>query len=281
MVVATHDSDILSYHRDMLHRLCLPTMHPNLSYQFAKSYYGRVSDRMYGRVTRLFVAPLLRATAAVTTPKILSDNDQLLLGDDQDFIISRPQHTTSNAAKLIIQGQEGVETLSETCEDTDTYSAETCTPNPCTGYVQGTAATCPSGCTVNNPGAGVAETCTPTITDCSAGYTPGTASVPSTTCDTVGGCILTNEVINQVIDCVAGGYTQGTAANPSTNCPSGCTLTQAQPGDGGDLVLHERNLLLEAPRLRLQLALVIGLRCRTRSGLLPMQCLGLLRVLGA
>ncbi len=60
-VVATHDSDILSYHREMLHRLCMPTMHPNLSYQFAKSYYGRVSDRMYGRVTRLFVAPLLRA----------------------------------------------------------------------------------------------------------------------------------------------------------------------------------------------------------------------------
>ena len=60
-VVATHDSDILSYHREMLHRLCMPTMHPNLSYQFCKSYYGRVSDRMYGRVTRLFVAPLLRA----------------------------------------------------------------------------------------------------------------------------------------------------------------------------------------------------------------------------
>lgn len=60
-VVATHDSDILSYHREMLHRLCMPTMHPNLTYQFCKSYYGRVSDRMYGRVTRLFVAPLLRA----------------------------------------------------------------------------------------------------------------------------------------------------------------------------------------------------------------------------
>ena len=60
-VVASHDSDILSYHREMLHRLCMPTMHPNLAYQFCKSYYGRVSDRMYGRVTRLFVAPLLGA----------------------------------------------------------------------------------------------------------------------------------------------------------------------------------------------------------------------------
>jgi len=60
-VLATHDSDILSYHREMLHRLCMPTMHTHLSYEFCKSYYGRVSDRMYGRVTRLFVAPLLRA----------------------------------------------------------------------------------------------------------------------------------------------------------------------------------------------------------------------------
>ncbi len=60
-VVATHDSDILSYHRDMLWRLCLPTSHPNLGYDYCKSYYGRVSDRMYGRVTRLFVMPLLRA----------------------------------------------------------------------------------------------------------------------------------------------------------------------------------------------------------------------------
>jgi len=60
-VIATHDSDILSYHREMLMRICLPTTHPNLSYEYCKSYYGRVTDRMYGRVTRLFVAPLLHA----------------------------------------------------------------------------------------------------------------------------------------------------------------------------------------------------------------------------
>ena len=45
-VVATHDSDILSYHRDMLWRLCLPTAHPNMGYEYCKSYYGRVSDRI-------------------------------------------------------------------------------------------------------------------------------------------------------------------------------------------------------------------------------------------
>jgi len=60
-VIAMHDSDILSYHREMLTRLCMPTVHPNLDYDYCKSYYGRVSDRMYGRVTRLFVIPLLRS----------------------------------------------------------------------------------------------------------------------------------------------------------------------------------------------------------------------------
>ncbi len=60
-VVATHDCDILSYNRDMLTRICLPTAHPNLTYEYCKSFYTRVGDRMYGRVTRLFVYPLLQA----------------------------------------------------------------------------------------------------------------------------------------------------------------------------------------------------------------------------
>jgi len=64
-VIAMHDSDILSYDKEMLARLCLPTVHPGLEYDYCKSYYGRVSDRMYGRVTRLFVIPLLRALIKV------------------------------------------------------------------------------------------------------------------------------------------------------------------------------------------------------------------------
>jgi glucosyl-3-phosphoglycerate synthase len=64
-IIAMHDSDILSYHREMLARLCMPTAHPNLDYDYCKSYYGRVSDRMYGRVTRLFVIPLLRSLMQV------------------------------------------------------------------------------------------------------------------------------------------------------------------------------------------------------------------------
>ncbi len=64
-VVAVHDCDILDYDRELLARLCFPTVNPNLNYEFAKGYYGRVSDRLHGRVTRLFMTPLLRAMKSV------------------------------------------------------------------------------------------------------------------------------------------------------------------------------------------------------------------------
>jgi glucosyl-3-phosphoglycerate synthase len=64
-VIAVHDCDIRDYSRELLARLCYPTANPNLHYEFAKGYYGRVADRLYGRVTRLFVTPLLRAMKAV------------------------------------------------------------------------------------------------------------------------------------------------------------------------------------------------------------------------
>jgi len=64
-VIAVHDCDILDYRRELLARLCYPTANPNLHYEFAKGYYGRVSDRLYGRVTRLFMTPFLRAMKAV------------------------------------------------------------------------------------------------------------------------------------------------------------------------------------------------------------------------
>jgi len=64
-VIAVHDCDIRDYSRELLARLCFPTANPNLHYEFAKGYYGRVADRLYGRATRLFVTPLLRAMKAV------------------------------------------------------------------------------------------------------------------------------------------------------------------------------------------------------------------------
>jgi len=72
-VIAVHDCDIRTYDRELLARLCYPTAHPNLNYEFAKGYYGRVTDRLYGRVTRLFVTPLLRAMKAVLGENPLLD----------------------------------------------------------------------------------------------------------------------------------------------------------------------------------------------------------------
>ena len=67
-VIALHDCDIREYRRELLARLCFPTANPQLGYEFAKGYYGRATDRLYGRVTRLFMTPLLRAMKSVLGP---------------------------------------------------------------------------------------------------------------------------------------------------------------------------------------------------------------------
>jgi glucosyl-3-phosphoglycerate synthase len=64
-VIAVHDCDITTYDRELLARLCYPVVHPDLGFEFAKGYYARVSQEMRGRVTRLFVAPLIRALRRV------------------------------------------------------------------------------------------------------------------------------------------------------------------------------------------------------------------------
>lgn len=60
-VIALHDCDILNYNRELLARLCYPVANPNLGYEFCKGYYARVTDRLHGRVTRLFITPLIRS----------------------------------------------------------------------------------------------------------------------------------------------------------------------------------------------------------------------------
>jgi glucosyl-3-phosphoglycerate synthase len=60
-VIALHDCDIVNYDRQLLARLCFPVANPNLGFEFCKGFYARVTDRMHGRVTRLFVTPLIRA----------------------------------------------------------------------------------------------------------------------------------------------------------------------------------------------------------------------------
>jgi glucosyl-3-phosphoglycerate synthase len=58
--IATHDCDIVNYSREMLARLVYPVVHPATDFEFSKGYYARVTDRFFGRVTRLFYTPLIR-----------------------------------------------------------------------------------------------------------------------------------------------------------------------------------------------------------------------------
>ena len=60
-VIAVHDCDIRNYSRRMLARLCYPCAVRGMDFEFSKAYYQRVSDKLYGRVTRLFFTPLVRA----------------------------------------------------------------------------------------------------------------------------------------------------------------------------------------------------------------------------
>lgn len=60
-VIALHDCDVLTFNREFLARLCYPVANPNISFEFCKGYYARVTDRLHGRVTRLLVMPLIRS----------------------------------------------------------------------------------------------------------------------------------------------------------------------------------------------------------------------------
>ncbi|NQU59018.1 MAG: glycosyl transferase [Rhodospirillales bacterium] len=64
-MVALHDCDIINYERGLLARLCYPIANPDLNYEFCKGYYPRVNAHIFGRVTRLFVMPLIRAMQKV------------------------------------------------------------------------------------------------------------------------------------------------------------------------------------------------------------------------
>ena len=71
--VALHDCDILTYQRDLLARLIYPVANPRFNYEFCKGYYPRFANgKINGRVSRLFVTPLLRALK-----KVVGHNDYL------------------------------------------------------------------------------------------------------------------------------------------------------------------------------------------------------------
>lgn len=67
-VAAVQDCDVVGYDRLSLARLAYPLLNPALGLAFAKGYYPRFTHRLFGRVTRLFVAPLLLALERLLGP---------------------------------------------------------------------------------------------------------------------------------------------------------------------------------------------------------------------
>ena len=64
-IIALHDCDIVKYSREILARLCYPVADIRIDFVFSKGYYARVSNRMYGRATRLLLTPLVRSLERV------------------------------------------------------------------------------------------------------------------------------------------------------------------------------------------------------------------------
>ncbi len=60
-VFAVHDCDIVNYRRSLVARLCYPVASPHSEYEFCKGFYSRYTSKMYGRATRLFFTPFVRA----------------------------------------------------------------------------------------------------------------------------------------------------------------------------------------------------------------------------
>ena len=81
--IALHDCDIVSYSREIPARLFYPVVHPALDFEFSKGYYARFRDKLYGRVTRLYYTPLIRALI-----KILGHNKFLDYLDSFRYALS-------------------------------------------------------------------------------------------------------------------------------------------------------------------------------------------------
>lgn len=60
--IALHDADIITYDEYLPAKLLYPLIEPSLDYSFNKGYYARIGNNtLYGRVTRLFLQPLIEA----------------------------------------------------------------------------------------------------------------------------------------------------------------------------------------------------------------------------
>lgn len=110
-IIATQDCDVASFRRVDLARLCYAIAHPQLGYRFAKMYYSRVTDRLYGRVSRLFLAPLLHAVVRVAGHVPLVD----FLLSFRYPLAGEVAMTRELAASLRLHGGWGLE-IGQLCE---------------------------------------------------------------------------------------------------------------------------------------------------------------------
>jgi len=125
-----HDCDIVDYDRILLARLCLPMAHPSLDFEFTKAFYLRCTDRLYGRVSRLLVSPLLQSLMA-----LLGRDPFLLFLDGFRYPLSGEFAITSALARSNrIPGDWGLEigTLAEVFRNTSVKRV--CQVDLCVGY---------------------------------------------------------------------------------------------------------------------------------------------------
>ncbi len=82
--VALHDCDITTYDRSFPARLFYAVANPTFSFEFCKGYYARIhGNKLSGRLTRLFVTPLLRALK-----KVVGNRDYLEFMDSFRYPLS-------------------------------------------------------------------------------------------------------------------------------------------------------------------------------------------------
>lgn len=104
-VILMHDCDITTYTREMPDRLVYPMSMPDFGYEFAKGYYARVSDRMNGRVVRLFFTPLVRSLE-----RIIGSHPFLQFLDSFRYPLSGECALTTSLSRLVrIPGDWGLE----------------------------------------------------------------------------------------------------------------------------------------------------------------------------
>ncbi len=94
--IALHDCDIVNYSKEMLARLIYPIAHPAMDFEFSKGYYARVTEKLYGRVTRLFYTPLIKSMK-----RILGYNAFIDYLSDFRYALSGEFAFVSNLARRI------------------------------------------------------------------------------------------------------------------------------------------------------------------------------------